>query len=109
MNTNAQLDLPSTNNHVEGWNRVVHDTMHRISRPDIFKLILALQKEQSTQEINLVRINSGEKLTAPKVKETRKKENIACLVSAYSSGGQHGQQSRDDFLKGIAKNMMFGE
>lgn len=111
VNSNAQLDLPTTNNFVEGWNRVMQDTLHHISHPDIFKLVLALQKEQSTQENNLVRINSGEKLAAPKPKETRKRENITRLVSSYMQGqqGQHGQQPRLEFLKGIAQNMVLGD
>jgi hypothetical protein len=73
---NDQLYLTSLNNFVEGWNRVLQDSLNRVFRPDIFKLILALQKEQSKPEMNLIRINCGEKLPIPKLRETPKRENI---------------------------------
>ncbi len=44
MNNNALLDLPSTNNFVEGWNRVFQDSLNRVSRPEIFNLILLFKK-----------------------------------------------------------------
>jgi hypothetical protein len=108
MNNNALFNLPSMKNFVEGWNRVFQDSLNHVSHPDIFKLIVALQKEILTQEINFIRINCGEKLSIPKLRETGKWENSFRLVSSYNRS-QHGQQPRLEFLKGIAQSMYFGE
>jgi hypothetical protein len=60
-------------------------------------------------EVNLARINNGEALIAPRKKDVQKKANIARLVGDYTEGSQHGQQTRLEFLEGLASIMVLSD
>lgn len=52
------LDLPRTNNHVEGWHRGFNELVDE-DNPNIWKLIIALKMEQGRNKVRLKQMKSG--------------------------------------------------
>ena len=97
----VEKDLPKTNNSVEGWHR---GFLQQVSsyHPSIWKFLSALKREQSLNEVNLERINSGFEFQKISKKYKASTDRLKNLVSSFDD-------STDiiDYLRGISHNLKF--
>ena len=56
---------PRTNNHVEGFHSALNKSVHT-AHPNIYKFIDIIKGEQRKQELKLMQIATGGRVTAPK-------------------------------------------
>lgn len=101
----TELDLPRTNNAVEGWHTQFASKVVGVPHPTVFKLIRGFMKEHSNATTNLVLINSGHDLVSTKKKFATRSKRMQRLIQNYTLQSTHGSQDRLTFLKGIAANL----
>lgn len=104
MLENTTMDLPRTNNSVEGWHTQFAKVV-AVNHPTLFKLVQAFKKEQSNSETNLQLINAGHDLMETKKMYKERTERIKRLIENFNRSTNYGQQDRLTFLFGIAGNL----
>ena len=91
-------DLPRTNNAVESFNSTLQSSVGAYN-PNIWKLILALQKEESLVQAKVTHIKRGEE---PK----RKKKNISLDKRIKVLVEKYNPEDKLTFLRSIAHNLI---
>lgn len=91
-------DISKTNNSVEGWHRAF-SSMLGADHPTIWRLIEALQKEQSLNELKIVQYSSGQLPPPSRLQYRASAERLKNVVADY------GNRTTIDYLKGVAYNL----
>lgn len=91
-------DVSKTNNSVEGWHRAF-SVMLGADHPTIWRLIEALQKEQSLNELKIAQYLSGQHPRQSRLHYRVTAERLKIVVQDY------GNRSNLDYVKGVANNL----
>lgn len=108
----VQVDLPRTNNKLEGWHRGLQ-SMFEGPNPTLWKFIAGIQKEQSLQHGVKVQVEGGHPGPASKKHFSAINKRIQTLIQAYDEA--QGNDSSDEdadgkkvqFLQSLARNIEF--
>ena len=92
--------IPRTTNAIEAWNRSYNVTIG-CHHPNIWKFLVALQREQGLVEARQAKFLSGDKHT----KRTKNRANEDALKTLILS---YFHRSSLEFLKGIAHRFSMG-
>ena len=91
-------DLPRTNNSVEAFNCAIQSTVTSYN-PNVWKLIMALQKEEGLVQAKLNHIQRGE---PPK----RKKKYVTLDKRLKNLVENYKPEEKINFLKAVAQNLV---
>lgn len=97
MYSNVQLDLPRTNNCVEGWHTSFNSLLS-CSHPTIWKFLNILKAEQSRNEMMFEKIIAGEEGLPQKKKYKNHTDQLIKVITNYK------KIDNMTYLKGIAYN-----
>lgn len=97
MYSNVELDLPRTNNSVEGWHTSFNSLLS-CSHPTIWKFLNTLKSEQSRNEMVYEKMIAGEEALPQKKKYKNHTDQLKKLVSNYK------KTDTMVYLKGLAYN-----
>lgn len=82
MYSNIQLDLPRTNNSVEGWH-TGFSSLLRCSHPTMWKFLNVLKSEQSKNEMVFEKIIAGEEELPQKKKYKNHSDQLRKIITNY--------------------------
>ena len=94
----ASTGSTRTTNSLEAF----HHTFNALvscQHPTVWKLLLALEKQQNLTEDTLIRIQRGDSFRVS-AKETKRNERLSTLINNYTTA------TADNFLRGVAYNFM---
>ena len=113
--------MPKTNNAVEGWHTGFEATLNAM-HPNIFKLVQAFHREQTTAEVNTEFVIAGQPLPKRKKVYVDMAARIQNLVNKFptdednDSGNDESIDEDNDeysspilkYLRGLAHNISYG-
>lgn len=100
-----QVDLPRTNNKLEGWHRGLQ-FMFDGPNPSIWKFIAGIQKEQSLQHGVKIQMEGGHPGPTSKKHFSAINKRLQTLIQSYERA-EDNEDEEVPFLRSVARNIEF--